>query len=150
MAHARTQIRAALAAIIDGGCPSVVTVAPGRATHRPFQVKDLPAVVIRTGGETIEALTIGQPTQQDRNADIWIDCYVQSDAPESAADQVALEVEKVLAVNRTLSGLCLDVVLAGIAPPDVDGSAETPVVVLGLRYLARYRTTNTAPDAPLA
>ena len=147
MAHLRTQIRNALAARLTG----LTTTAARVYTTQlyPLASTSLPALLIITDGEDIEAASIGYPPALARQLNVRVVALVvATSGHEATLDQIALEVEVALAADRTLGALTKGAQLRGLRPAfDVD--ADQPVGRMEMFYTMDYRAMEGAPQTAL-
>ena len=148
MSHLRTQIRNAVAAKLLG----LATTGANAFTMRlyPLPASALPALVIRSGSESIEETSIGTPPVLARGYSFFVECIVRGESGhEEALDQMALEVEQALAADRTLGGLVKNFYPLSIPAPEFDAEGDLPVARLALPYLAEYRALEGAPQTAI-
>ena len=135
--HPRQTIREAVVAILiaaetDAG-PAVY---PTR--EAPWRNIELPGIAVYSLEEASQRMTGGD---LDRTVLLAVHAVVRlSEGVDDALDQLALQVEKAMAVDPTLGGLALVSHLGG-TEISVDETTQRPVGAIRLAYEVRYHTT---------
>lgn len=147
MAHLRTQIRNALAAQLTGLTTTGARVYTTQL--HPLPASSLPALLIVTDGEDVEAMSIGAPPLLARQLNARVVALVAATSGhEATLDQIASEVEVALAADRTLGGLTKSAQLRGLRP-SFDAESDQPIGRMELYYLLDYRAFEGSPQTPL-
>lgn len=148
MAHARKQIRDQLATMLAG----LATTGANVFTSRVYALaaNQLPALRIYTLNESVEEEgTIGGSRQRLRELEVAIEAIVKAASnPDDTVDQIALEVEKALAADKSLSGLAKDSYISS-TEIELDGEQEQKLVIATMTWTVQYLVADTAPDTPL-
>lgn len=142
MAHARTQIRAAVISRLAGLPTTGNRVYPGRVLPiDPDRIAG-PALRVFCGDEPeIEALTMGVPPIQQHQLLLHIDGIVKAAMNlEDVLDQIALEVQTAMAPAGIGKDCELKAIKAGL-----DESLEKPCGVISLIYQVTYHIASDAP-----
>jgi len=148
MAHVRTQIRNAIAALC-AGLPSTADRVFTSRLH-PLSPAELPALRIHVDDEQILLDIVHSPAMLERTCTVRIECCSRDlESLDDTLDEMAKEVEHAIAGDSSLGGL-----LNGALTPDGieierDGEGDAPIGVLTLRYLAVYDVMNNAVDAAI-
>lgn len=144
MAHVREQIRNQIATIL-------ASLAGGRVyTSRVYPLEVLPAIGIYAGSESSQQdPTIGIPVY-NREVDVVIEIATEalSDV-DAAVDELAADVEALMAADLTLSGLAADAPLISTSVSLDGGDSEIPIAFARLTYRVWYRTTAANPEAAI-
>lgn len=148
MAHVRTQIRTAVAALLTGLATTGANIKAGRVNAVPQD--ECPALSIFVDEEAIDLGNSSAPMQLARTASVRVRCHsALLDGLDDELDQMALEVEEALAGDDTLSGLLNEPLRPVGIEVDRTGQGEKPIGELTLTFAANYETTNAAPDTAL-
>lgn len=146
MSHARQQIREAAALAVTGLTSTGANVFQSR--KRPLSEAQLPALLVFTDDEAIDATSIHGPALLDRKLKLRIVGLAKDTSDlDDALDTIAAEVETALG-NTTLGGKVQSLVLSGISV-DFDDSTNKPVGEIALTYEANYFTHANAPATAL-
>lgn len=149
MAHARQQIRDALAQLLTGLPQTATRVFTSR--NIVMQDDELPAIEINTNEETVEPLDIHSLTlERNLTVQIMVKVKVVNNVDDSLDDIIA-EIETRINAstsNRTLNGLCQGLELSDI-DIGIDESLATPVGQAVLRYQLQYHTNASDPQTIL-
>lgn len=147
MAHIRTQIRSAVAALISGLAP-IEGVYVSRRTNIPKA--KLPAATIMLTDEDSENVAMGAIPTQDRAADLQIEIRVRSqdeDDPlqqfDAVADACAQVIEVAIAESENLGGLLKFSSYSGMTS---EYSEQQPEGVVTLAWRIHYFTRANTPD----
>lgn len=149
MAHARQQIRVAIAALLNGLAITGSRVYTSR--NIVLQDSEMPAIEINTNEETVEAQDI-HSLILERNliVQIMVKVKVVGNVDDNLDDIIA-EIESRINAstsNRTLNGLCQGLELSDI-DIGIDESLGTPVGQAVLRYQVQYHTNPATPQTVL-
>lgn len=149
MAHARQQIRDALALLLIGLPQTGSRVFTSR--NIVLQDAELPAIEINTNQEAVQLQDIhGGILERDLTIDIIVKTKVVTQLDDRLDDIIADIEAKINAnqTNRTLNGLCqgLDLTELDIG---IDESLATPVGQAVLRYKVQYHTPASNPQTIL-
>lgn len=150
--HVRTQIRAALASLLNGLTTTGNRVFTSRPQARPLHENELPAILIYTDDEIIEPQTIDVPAIEGRGLEIHIDFVAAAtDSLDSMLDAILAEVE--VAINtshetNTLNGVLKSNQLASIEV-QTDADSEIPVGRMMTVWQAQYMTMSNAPGVAI-
>ena len=129
MSHARTQIRAAAVAALEG-------VAPVSASRvYPIDEAELPVLLVWTNAEEITGGTHGAYA---RELTLIVEAVARGGTVDDDLDTLLVGVEKALARN-TLGGLCKP-----LAPTAIDINIETGSALIG-RARTTFRVTYYTP-----
>lgn len=145
MAHARTQIRNAVAALLTGLPTTADRVHVNR--RRPVPGGSLqPTLLIRTGEDVAddEPVVIGSPRLIHRHLQVIVEAVARDAAVDDLLDQVSLEVEQALAADLSLGGR-----VVALSPWTVTRAEEDDDDKLGgmaISFTAEYRIYENAPD----
>jgi hypothetical protein len=142
MSHKRTQIRQAFKALLETIPSLSASVMTTRMT--PVPQANLPAYLIYAMEEDIRL--DGTPHAQLReltlNAELL---FSGTDSLDDIADVYALDVEKIVATDRTLGGLAYDTVLTATKLGTwLDGEKRNGSITL--TYTVFYRTSVANPE----
>jgi hypothetical protein len=142
MSHQRTTIRAALVDLLTGTSPTYGTNAGSNVFSnriRNIQHDNLPAIVVRDGAETLTPRDLTSRFFTRRwNVKIEILIEASSDYDE-AVDDIALQIEDLIAANRTLTGTCQAAIYTGVDEPEYT-AGEKPIGKVTLNYDVTYMT----------
>jgi hypothetical protein len=113
----------------------------------PLGSANLPGLLIFTKSEESEPVTIGSGTRTMlRNLSLVVEGYVKATSNfDDVVDNIAQEVETVLANNLTLSGKAKDLYLES-TEINFDGEGDQPVAVISMNYRIQYMTIENAPQ----
>lgn len=146
MSHVRTQIRSAVQTTLHGSTLADTRVYAARRT--PLPEDDYPAILIYTPRELADA-EMGEDREYVRRLTINIDVLSEAlDDLDDKVDAVAVQVETLLAANRTLGGVCMDLWLTEteIGEPR---EGENHHGIARLTYVADYTVAETDPETAL-
>lgn len=141
MAHPRTEIRKALASMLDGKTVAQSEVHTNRT--RRFRPSDLPAIVLYDAGETAQ-LYNESPREYRRQATIAIDLYVEDKNPDSGPpidevlDDFADEVEKALFADTSVDGHADDLRLQETSDVMVSDDQREQLAMVTITWQATY------------
>lgn len=151
MAHARKQIRDAVAALVTGLSTTGDRVHTGRVSN--YAEHELPAINVLVTDESIEQQTIHYPAVLQRNLQARIECTARLiDGIEDELDQIALEVEHAIAASAStvsLSGILNGSIALNAVETEREENVAVPVGKITLIYAAQYEVHNNAVDTPL-
>jgi hypothetical protein len=147
MTHARTQIRNAVTAILLGN-----TLAQNRVFESriyPLDNAKLPALLVYTKQESVSDYSISYPRTQNRQVQLTIEAYVKAhNNCDEVADQIALEVEQLIAASPKLGGIAKDTALTSTEIQFSD-DGEKPIAYAILSFTVSYAVKENAPQTPL-
>lgn len=147
MSHARQQIRDAAISALTG----LTTTGSRVFGSRLYALKDsdLPALLVNTDEESIEALTISSPAIQTRELSLLVRGVAQATASlDDTLDTIAAEVETVMGAAAPLGSIARVVGIDRITT-DMAAELEKPVGVITLHFSVVYSTVANAPQTPL-
>ena len=146
MAHAHTQIRAALVTALPGLSTTGSRIFANRLY--PLTDADLPGLRIFTDADAVDAQSMHTPHMQGHALTVVVECCAKANtALDATVDQIQLEVEEALADGLTVGGIWLQPVLTASQYTDEPGG--TAVGVKRLEFSLTYQTLNDAPDVIL-
>lgn len=142
--HVRRQLREAVATALTGLATTGSNVHPYRAN--PLQLTELPALVIGTPSEEAASVTVHANGPIERRVSLIVRGYASGVADlDDALDQIAKEVESVLAAGVVIGARTIALEYTGCEVPDPE-PGEKVVGLIELRYLALLFNTASAPD----
>lgn len=143
MAHARRQIREAIAAVVTGLASTGSRVFQSRMRAQ----EALPCLLVVTHDEQIERTGLGD--ELERQVDVEITGVAKAAANvDDALDAIAEEVETAIGPNNALGGLVRATELRSLKT-ELDDELEQPVGLIRLAYRCTYFTPAGAPGTPL-
>lgn len=142
--HARTRIRQAFVELLQGKTLVGTKVYDSRLYTMEFA--SLPGIIVFSPNEEVATNTISPPRSQDRNVKIVVECYAKATKDVNiTVDNIAAEIEKLVANNVVLQKLCKDCrLLSTDITLNVDG--DQPVAVATLTFSVAYRTKENNPS----
>lgn len=144
MSHARTQIRQAVVALLNGNTEAGNRVFSSRV--HPLDDAKLPALLVYTPQENIGERSMQRPRTQQRQLQLMVEGYLKARGDiDAEADALALEVEQLIADDPTLAGLVKDISLESTAT-QLSGEGEKPVAVITLTFAVLYCVKENAPQ----
>lgn len=147
MSHVRQQIREAAAALLTGLTTSGARVYQSRL--HALRDSNLPALLVNTDSEDIEAMTIHAPTVLDRTLDLQVRAVAKATSNlDDTLDTMIKEIEVVMGAASVMPTLCKTVILTHLAIEMAD-MLETPVGVATLSYRITYNTSSNAPGTAI-
>lgn len=147
MSHARTQIRQAVVALLNGNTEAGNRVFSSRV--HPLDDAKLPALLVYTPQENIGERSMQRPRTQQRQLQLAVEGYLKARGDiDAEADALALEVEQLIASDPTLAGLVKDISLESSAT-QLSGEGEKPVAVITLTFAVLYCLKENAPQTPV-
>jgi hypothetical protein len=147
MSHARTQIRQAVVALLNGNTEAGNRVFSSRV--HPLDDAKLPALLVYTPQENIGERSMQRPRTQARQLQLAMEGYLKARGDiDAEADALALEVEQLIAADPTLAGLVKDISLESTAT-QLSGEGEKPVAVITLTFAVLYCVKENAPQTPV-
>lgn len=144
MSHVRQQIRAAVAT-------AAATIATSATVYTSpvYPFDSLPCIAVFTRNEVAEFDSITRPRTSVRDCEIIIEVRAKSaTGADNTIDQIAAELEAVLAADVTLGGITRDLRFASFSL-DVSGEADKPTMLGTLVFEARYRVSETSAETAL-
>lgn len=147
MSHVRQQIRDAVITALTG----LATTGARVYGSRLYALKDtdLPALLINTEDESIEAVGVDEPQWLIRSLLLTVRGVAQQTADlDDKLDTIAAEVETVLGANAPLGALANIVGLESI-DTKMESKLEKPVGIIEMNYRITYTTAANAPQVAL-
>lgn len=142
-AHARTQIRTALAAAVTGLATTGANVHVNRSAR--LALRQLPAIVLTVEEEQVER--VGSSNVLFRTLTVAVDGYAAaSDDVDDVIDQIGKEVEVALSGAGTLGGLIKGASELVSSVIGIDQSFETPTGRICMTWRMSTATPATQPD----
>ncbi len=152
MKHPRTLIREAVAARLSANLPKVdPRITPARISiHRstPLFAGKLPAILIYTRDERIEAQPHADPGLRYRKLELSVEIIASGEAAAEEADLLAQAVEAVLDADETL-GLLVEGTRLNRTEVDQGGEGDTPVLAARLSFEVSYWTRPVVDEGEL-
>lgn len=148
--HVRAQIRHAIVATLTGLTTTGANVFQSKISA--LQENELPALVVSTNKEVIDAITINSNPTLERELAATVNVVAKAvDGLDDEIDQIIKEVEQ--AINQseevnTLGGLVKSMVLTDIET-DGNSEAETPTGQATLSFKVEYYTQASVPDVSI-
>lgn len=143
MAHARQQIREALAAVVTGLATTGAAVFQSRMRAQ----EALPCLLVTTLDESVERTGIGDELERDLEVAV-IGVAKAAANVDDTLDTIAAEVETAIGPNNTLGGLVRGLELRSVSI-EFDDELEQPVGTVRLTYRCTYFTTAGVPGTTL-
>ena len=144
MKHARTQIRNAVTALLKGNTTAGNNVFEARVY--PINDPKLPALLIYTKQETVGDQSMSRPRTQQRELFVTIEAYVKARGNvDEDTDNLALEIEQLIAADPTLGGLVKDISL-DTTDTQFSDDGERPVAVAILTFSVLYTVKEHEPQ----
>lgn len=144
MKHARTQIRNAVTALLKGNTTAGNNVFEARVY--PINDPKLPALMIYTKQETVGEQSMSRPRTQQRELFVTVEAYVKARGNvDEDTDNLALEIEQLIAADPTLSGLVKDTAL-DTTETQFSDDGERPVAVAILTFSVLYTVKEHEPQ----
>jgi len=143
--HVRKQLRGQVATLVQSLTTYAVNVYKNR--RYPVDSSELPCLIVQTGEEEIEILTIDYPAQQLRQEQLIISVIAETTVGmDDMLDEICKDIEIALSGTVTLArNFRLDST-SGIEPNIV---GEKPVGVVDMRFAAEIYTLENAPFTAL-
>ena len=144
MAHARQQIREAIAALVTGLATTGATVYQSRV----YPIETMPSLSIYTLSERVDETTMDG--DQTRTVDLIIEGRAKVSVDlDDTLDTIAAEVETALFADQYLGGTIksLDLIDTEIEMFD---DLEKPAGVMRLAFSVMYRVNQAAPSVLIA
>ena len=144
MSHVREQLRKAVATAITG----LTTTGSRVYSNRVYQLNDsdLPCLMVMSGGDEVEALSMHHPYQQRRRTNIRIEATVKGKTGyDDTLDTICMEVEESIsnASSSLVKGMYIE--QTGI---EFDGSGEQPIArAIMIFYKDLYTESNNVDTA---
>lgn len=144
MSHARTQIRSAVTTLLKGNTAAGNNVYEARVY--PINDPKLPALLIYTKQEVVGEQSMSRPRTQQRELMLSVEAYVKARGNvDEVTDDLALEIEQLIAADPTLGGLVKDIALETTETQFSD-DGERPVAVATLTFSTLYAVKENAPQ----
>lgn len=144
--HVRQQIRDRVTTLLTG----LTTTGPRVYPSRVYPLGDdaLPGLLIYTGPENSDIVTVSAPRCSDRELVLTVEGRAKAVAGlDATLDTICTEVEKALAADPTLNGLAHEHRLQRTVP-ELNGNGEQPVGTVTLEFAVMYSVAETTPDIP--
>lgn len=143
MNHARTQIRNAVTALLKGNTIAGNNVYEARVY--PINDPKLPALLVYTKQETVGEQSMSYPRTQHRELLMTVEAYAKARGNvDEATDDLALEIEELIAADPTLGGLVKDTVL-DTTETQFSDDGERPIAVAVLTFSVLYAVKEHEP-----
>lgn len=143
MSHLRKVIRDQILALLTGLATTGTNVYAARVY--PIERSGLPGLAVRTGTETIKPLSLRAPRTFERYLRVEVGIVVRStDNLDDAIDAIVLEVETVLAMPNSITGI-KTITLLGISEPQFV-VADKPVAEAIMHFEVFYMAAESTPD----
>ena len=144
MKHARTQIRNAVTTLLKGNTTAGNNVYEARVY--PLNDPKLPALLIYTKQETVGEQSMSRPRTQQRELFITVEAYVKARGNvDEDTDNLAMEIEQLIAADPTLGGLVKDTAL-DTTETQFSDDGEKPVAVAILTFSVLYTVKEHEPQ----
>lgn len=144
MKHARTQIRNAVTALLNGNTSAGNNVYEARVY--PIDEPKLPALLVYTKQETVGEQSMSRPRTQQRELMVSVEAYVKARGNvDEATDTLAMEIEQLIAADPTLGGLVKDTAL-DTTDTQFSDDGEKPVAVAILTFSVLYVVKEHEPQ----
>lgn len=143
--HVRKQLRDQVAVLVTGLVTYAVNVYKNR--KYPVDSSELPCLIVQTGDEEIELLTIDYPAQQLRREQLIITVIAETTTGlDDMLDEICKDIEVVLAGSVTVAKNFKLESTSGIEPNVV---GDKPVGVVDMRFVGEVYTLENAPFTAL-
>lgn len=142
--HIRAQIRKALGAALSGVSATAGRVHVNRGINVPGSA--LPALFVTTPQEGIAPFGLDAPQMVRREMLVVVEALVTGSTLDSAADQIGLDVERIITAAGNLGGLTKKPLDLERIEFDVDEVATPPTGSLRMFYRALTITSAAAPQ----
>lgn len=143
--HVRKQLRDQVAVLVTGLVTYAVNVYKNR--RYPVDSSELPCLIVQTGDEEIELLTIDYPAQQLRREQLIITVIAETTVGlDDMLDEICKDIEVALAGNVTVAKNFKLESTSGIEPNVV---GDKPVGVVDMRFVGEVYTLENAPFTAL-
>ena len=144
MKHARTQIRNAVTTLLNGNTTAGNNVYEARVY--PLNDPKLPALLIYTKQETVGEQSMSRPRTQQRELFVTVEAYVKARGNvDEDTDNLAMEIEQLIAADPTLGGLVKDTAL-DTTETQFSDDGEKPVAVAILTFSVLYTVKEHEPQ----
>ena len=143
--HVRKQLRDQVAVLVTGLVTYAVNVYKNR--RYPVDSSELPCLIVQTGDEEIELLTMDYPAQQLRREQLIITVIAETTTGlDDMLDEICEDIEVALAGNVTIAKNFKLESISGIEPNVV---GDKPVGVVDMRFVGEVYTVENAPFTAL-
>lgn len=144
MKHARTQIRNAVTTLLKDNTTAGNNVYEARVY--PLNDPKLPALLIYTKQETVGEQSMSRPRTQQRELFVTVEAYVKARGNvDEDTDNLAMEIEQLIAADPTLGGLVKDTAL-DTTETQFSDDGEKPVAVVILTFSVLYTVKEHEPQ----
>lgn len=139
--HVRKQVRDQVVGLVTGLSTTGSKVYQNR--NYPLSVSELPCLIVRTGDEQVQYLTIHNAAMQQRVMQVIISVIAEAiSGLDDAVDDICKQVETALAGTVSLTESFILESTTGIQPNVV---GEKPVGLVDITFLAQVTTLENAP-----
>lgn len=142
MSHVRTQVRKAIAALLD----SIGGVEVYQNLARKPSADELPVISVRTPLELSSRYSADEQTKRVLNIVVSIMANSREDEAPDLLDDLAVEIENLLD-NTNLAGLLFDEPQLTGTDLEVFEEGADKIAFLHLRFSAEYHTAAGNPEA---
>lgn len=144
MAHIRKLIRDNIETTLTGLTTTGSNVFVSRVY--PITGSNLPGIIVYTGSEEVEYLTISRPRTLMRSVTFSIEAYVKGvSGYDDDIDAVCSEIETALYTDVTRGGNARDTMINSMEV-QYQGEAEQPVALATMQVTVEYVTLEGAPE----
>lgn len=148
--HVRQQVREAVSTLLTGLTTTESRVYQSRIT--PLQANELPALLVATNGETLEALSVTNNPLLERSLTITVTAVAKAVSNlDDTLDAMIKEVEQAInasATANTLNGLVKEISLKELEI-EMNAEAEMPIGQATMTFIASYYTQAATPDVSI-
>lgn len=159
MAHARQQIRDALATAVTGLTTTATRVYKSRSL--PLNATDLPALCVYAREDQVDYALGRMANTPQRTCEVHVEGYVKvetsaslsggnwqiaSEAVDNTLDAIAAEVETAVFANAALLAKCSMGFYLDRQELRLDTAGDENVGVIDMAFQARYATVEGAPE----
>jgi len=143
--HVRKQLRDQVAVLVQSLTTYAVTVFKNR--RYPVDPSELPCLIVQTGEERIENLTIDFPAQQVRSEQLIISVIVENTSTlDDMLDEICKDIEIALAGHVTVAK---SFNLLGVSAIEPSVVGQKPVGQVDMTFIAEIYTLENAPFTAL-
>lgn len=148
--HVRQQVREALSTLLTGLTTTSTRVYQSRLT--PLQANELPALLVATNAESIEALSVTNNPLLERSLTITVTAVAKAVSNlDDTLDSMIKEVEQAInasATANTLNGLVKEISFKEVEI-EMNATAEMPTGQAIMTFIASYYTQAATPDVSI-
>lgn len=143
--HVRKQLRDQVAVLVTGLVTYAVNVYKNR--RYPVDSSELPCLIVQTGDEEIELLTMDYPAQQLRREQLIITVIAETTVGlDDMLDEICKDIEVALAGNVTVAK---NFKLESTSGIELNVVGDKPVGVVDMRFVGEVYTLENAPFTAL-